>query len=129
MSTESRLLFVYNADSGLFNTLGDIGHKLFSPSTYPCRLCAITHGYLAERAEWRAFLDSLGVGCEFLHRDQFRERFPGTAITLPAVFCYTDGQPRVCVDATALSACGGFKELEALLRGSWLPLSPGLLGT
>lgn len=129
MSTGSSLLFVYNADSGLFNTLGDIGHKLFSPSTYPCRLCAITHGYLVERAEWRAFIDSLGVGCEFLHRDQFQERFPGTAITLPAVFHLTDGEPRVCVDAAALSACGGMEELKALIRGSCLAPSPGLPGT
>lgn len=26
-----RLLFVYNADGGFFNTMADIGHKLFSP--------------------------------------------------------------------------------------------------
>ncbi len=33
MNATNPLLFVYNADSGLFNTLGDIGHKLFSPNT------------------------------------------------------------------------------------------------
>ena len=31
---EYTLLFVYNADSGLFNTMADIGHKLLSPETY-----------------------------------------------------------------------------------------------
>ena len=49
MDRGASLLFVYNADSGFFNTLADIGHKLFSPATYPCQLCAITHGVLAER--------------------------------------------------------------------------------
>ena len=31
MATENpdALVFVYNADSGLFNTVADIGHKLF----------------------------------------------------------------------------------------------------
>ena len=96
MNATNPLLFVYNADSGLFNTLGDIGHKLFSPATYPCRLCAITYGVLTERAEWRAFVESLGVPCEFLHRDQFRERFPGVEIALPAVFRLVDGL-RGCV--------------------------------
>jgi hypothetical protein len=116
MNATSPLLFVYNADSGLFNTLGDIGHKLFSPATYPCRLCAITHGVLAERAEWRAFVESLGVPCEFLHRDQFRDRFPSGGIPLPAVFRLVDGQPRVCVEAAALTACSGLVDLKALIR-------------
>jgi len=28
-----QLVFVYNADSGMFNTLTDIAHKVFSPKT------------------------------------------------------------------------------------------------
>ncbi len=28
------IVFVYNADSGLFNALPDIAHKTFSPATY-----------------------------------------------------------------------------------------------
>lgn len=72
-----RLLFVYNADSGLYNTLADIGHKLISPGTYQCQLCSLTHGYLRERDAWRDFLEGLPATCEFLRRDQFRERWPG----------------------------------------------------
>jgi hypothetical protein len=116
MTDQAALLFVYRADSGLFNTLGDIGHKLFSPATYPCQLCAITHGVFAERAEWRAFVESLGVPCEFLHRDQFRERFPGDATPLPAVFRLVDARPEVCADAAAIAACAGLADLEGLIR-------------
>jgi hypothetical protein len=116
MSPETRLLFVYNADSGLFNALADIGHKLLSPATYPCRLCAITHGVFTERAQWRAFIESLGVPCAFLHRDQFRGRFPDVAVPLPAVFRLVDGQPRACVEAAALKACSGLSDLKALIR-------------
>jgi len=113
VSATGGLLFVYNADSGLFNTLGDIGHKLFSPATYPCRLCAITHGLLKERAEWRAFIASLGLTCEFLHRDQFRERFPGLSVSLPAVFRLSDGMPKLCLDTASIDAC---PDMEALMR-------------
>ncbi len=116
MNTPSPLLFVYNADSGPFNTLGDIGHKLFSPATYPCSLCAITHGVLRERTQWRAFVESLGVPCEFLHRDQFRDRFPDVRTGLPAVFRLVDGRPRVCAEAAAIKACTGLADLEALIR-------------
>lgn len=120
MSAASGLLFVYNADGGLFNTLSDIGHKLFSPATYPCRLCAITHGYLKERAGWRTFVDSLGVPCVFLHRDQFRRRFPGVDVRLPAVFRLVGGQPRPCLDAADLDACADMDGLTALVRRSCL---------
>ena len=54
--TSSRLLFVYNADSGLFNTLTDIAHKMLSPKTYTCNLCAITHGLFSEKEEWKEFI-------------------------------------------------------------------------
>lgn len=37
-------IFVCNADSGLFNTMADIGHKIFSAETHACSLCALVHG-------------------------------------------------------------------------------------
>jgi hypothetical protein len=55
----SARLFVYNADSGLFNLMSDIAHKVFAPATYPCNLCAFTHSPLGMRREWKSFLDSL----------------------------------------------------------------------
>ena len=117
-NAQPHLLFVYNADSGLFNTLADIGHKIFSPATYPCTLCAITHGVLAERTEWRAFVQSLGATCEFLHRDQFSAQFPDVQAALPAVFRRHAGRLRLCADAMAIGACHGLADLQALiLRG------------
>lgn len=110
-----RLLFVYNADSGLFNTLADIGHKLFSPETYACRLCAITYGLMTERAEWREFISSIDAECEFLHRDELNRREPGLSVILPAVFRITDQGPKICVDALTLNACSSISDLKALV--------------
>ena len=39
--TAPTLVFVYNADSGVFNALADAAHKIFSPRTYACNLCAL----------------------------------------------------------------------------------------
>jgi len=109
----TRLCFVYNADSGLFNTMADIGHKIFSPQTYACQLCALTHGYFQERAEWRAFVEALEAECEFLHRDEFRQRHPDIEAELPAVFRLDDAQPVVCLGADELRGLG---DLDALKR-------------
>jgi hypothetical protein len=110
------LLFVYNADAGLFNTLADIGHKIFSPATYECALCALTHGYFKERSQWREFIQDLECTCEFLHRDQFRERYRAERVELPAVFLLQDGRPRVSITAAQIAACADLQALQALIR-------------
>lgn len=84
--TVPTLLFVYNADSGPVSALLDFGHKLVSPGTYPCSLCALTYGPFGMRREWRAFTQNLGVPLEFLHADELRERYGTQGAALPAVF-------------------------------------------
>lgn len=116
MSERPVLLFVYNADSGLFNTFADIGHKIFSPATYECALCALTHGYFSERSQWREFIEGLPCACEFLHRDQFRQRFPAADNALPAVFA-VHGEELQCVsEAPQIRACADLESLQGLIR-------------
>jgi hypothetical protein len=112
-----RLCFVYNADSGLFNTMADIGHKIFAPETYNCQLCALTHGYFRERATWRAFVEGLAAECEFLHRDEFRARYPDVDADLPAVFRLEAGRPEVCLSAQALGEIDDLDTLQKQIRG------------
>lgn len=116
MSAMANLLFVYNADTGLFNTLADIGHKIFSPQTYQCDLCMLTHGIFSEREEWRAFVEQLPLEARFLHRDEFRREFPEIDVPLPAVFIQQDGETRVCVSARSLQDCDSLAQLEELIR-------------
>ena len=75
----SRLVIVYNANAGLLAGAMDSIHKLFAPATYPCALCALTHGLLTMRPAWRAFLDGLGMEIVFHHRPDFRTAFPAAA--------------------------------------------------
>lgn len=110
------LIFVHNADSGLFNTLGDIGHKIFSPQTYRCDLRRLTYGYFKERAEWRAFIEQLPIEARFVHRDQFRREFPQADVPLPAVFLQQDAHLRLCVSARSLRDCKDLEDLENLIR-------------
>ena len=89
-----RLLFVYNADGGLLPGLMDAFHKILSPATYACSLCAITYGTTSMRPEWKDFIKSLPVSVEFLHRDEFVRAYPQhRAQPLPAAFAVAvDGQ-------------------------------------
>ncbi len=70
-----KLIFVYNADSGMVNTVKDIGHKLFSPQTYDCFLCSLTHGTFRENPQWKTFRNNSSTEMEFLHRDEFEKRY------------------------------------------------------
>ena len=71
------LILVYNADSGKFNTALDMAHKLLSPATYSCNLCALTHGVFTEREAWKQFRARTDDTLIFLHKDEF-ERLHGT---------------------------------------------------
>ena len=79
------LVFVYNAEAGLFNLLGDMAHKIFSPETYQCNLCALTHTSFGMRKSWKRFLLTLDKPPEFLHADELNERYGKGGVPLPAV--------------------------------------------
>jgi hypothetical protein len=110
------LMFVYNADSGLFNMLGDLAHKIFSPETYPCSLCGLTYSSGGMRKEWKRFLDGLDRPLEFLHRDELRERYRIEDVALPAIFLRNGGDLRVWIDAPSLDVCESLEQLQDLIR-------------
>ena len=111
-----RLVFVYNADSGMFNTLTDIAHKIFSPQTYSCNLCAISHSYFSERDEWKEFISALDAECEFLHRDEFEQKYKLKGNAYPAVFEKRDKQLQVYLDADAINQCASMDDLKQKLQ-------------
>lgn len=113
----STLVFVYNADSGLFNTVSDIAHKILSPKTYSCQLCALTHGYFSVREEWVGFLQTLEVECEFLHRDELQSRYQLSAQELPAIYLKNEtGGLEVFADRKAIEACNDLASLKQMLQ-------------
>ncbi|WP_420641109.1 hypothetical protein [Candidatus Leptofilum sp.] len=85
----NKLVFVYNADSGVINFILDAAHKIFSPSTYPCNLCALTYTPTG-LPRWRRFVKSLPLPAEFLHKDELAEQYGLTAVPLSAAY-FWDG--------------------------------------
>lgn len=107
-----KLVFVYNADSGMFNTLTDIAHKIFSPQTYSCQLCAISHSYFSERDEWKDFIKQLDIECEFLHRDEFRQKYHITNVEFPAVFELSGENLSLCLPGEKINQCQSMEDLK-----------------
>ena len=113
----SRLLLVYNADGGIVSMVKDGLHKLISPSTYPCSLCAITYGAVSMRTDWDRFLKSLPLDIVFHHKDDFAQAYPGHGVALPAILIASgEGSPRVLVSATDLDAISDTNALMDLVE-------------
>ena len=70
-SLEMELILVYNADSGFFDIIKDGLHKVISPSTYQCNLCALTYGTIRMKDEWKVYIEKLEIPTTFLYRDEF----------------------------------------------------------
>jgi hypothetical protein len=109
------LVFVYNADSGFFNLAADIARKIFSPQTYDCNLCAITHDAFAMKNDWRQYLGALDVAFEFLHADEFKTQYPSeNASKLPAVFRRENNELELLVSADEINSCRTARDLEQI---------------
>ena len=80
-----KLLFVYNANSGKLNALFDVGHKLFSPTTYPCSLCDLTYDTFSENSIWKTFRKECSLEMEFYHKDEFETKFPSVKMIYPTI--------------------------------------------
>jgi hypothetical protein len=110
----SSLIFVYALDGGLYNGISHYAHKIISPSTYPCNLCAVTNSMLGTKREWANFIRELGTPTEFLHRDEFIKAYPkAQQNSFPAVFRSSgDGDLQVLITSSEINEC---RELSALI--------------
>ena len=126
-----QLIFVYNADSGLFNTLTDIAHKMFSPDTYQCNLCNLTHGYFQARDEWVNFLGDLDAEIEFLHRDEYIQRFTEKTDDLdkdlPAIFVKDGAELKLWIDNKVINKMSSTDELMEMIRAAVLKRQSGVV--
>ena len=110
------LVFVYNAGSGLFNAAADMAHKIFSPQTYQCNLCALTHATFGMRKSWKQFLATLDRPLEFLHADELQRRYGISDLPLPAVCTKEGARLKLLIAAEAINACRTLDDLKQLIR-------------
>jgi hypothetical protein len=89
---DDKLVFTYNADSGIFSTVEDYFHKIIKPQTYQCKLCSLTYGNLGMKHEWKEFTEGLDIPVEFLHRDEFISKYPDKKHEFPCAHIQRDSE-------------------------------------
>lgn len=114
-----KLIFVYNADSGKLNGLMDSLRKVVSPSTYDCKLCALTFGLKDEKKSWKEFRKNLQIETEFLHRDEFRKQYAskfGYKFEFPLVLMQNNKGLEVFMSKDEFSEIASLEELIEVIR-------------
>jgi hypothetical protein len=88
-----KLIFVYNANSSFFDRVLDNAHKIISPSSYDCNLCAITFGNFKEDDLWKTYRENSNQEMIFLHKDDFLKQYKSKWLPkydFPIVLSQTD---------------------------------------
>ena len=111
------LIFLYNADSGVFAAAADYIHKIVSPETYDCKLCFVTYDNFGMNKSWKVFLKTIPFEQEFYHKNEFIQKFPEQKVVeLPAILIKNDqGQLTNLVSSQELRPLKNQEELQILL--------------
>ena len=115
-----KLIFIYNADSGLLNMVFDGAHKIFSPSTYKGRLCDITFDTFTENNGWKQFRNTSTLEMEFLHKVEFLKAYRSKFLhkyTFPIVLSANENGLEVFVKTEELNEINNVEGLIRLIEG------------
>ena len=107
------LVFVYNARSGVFNTLIDYFHKVISPSTYECSLCSLTYNNYGQVKAWKQFIQSLNIPIYFKYSDHLSEIGLDKETKLPIV---VNTDLNVVVSSEEINQCQTIDALIEMIR-------------
>lgn len=114
------VLFVYNGDASMFGKVTDFAHKVISPSTYPCQLCKLTYGSFSMKKAWKEFLASRPYKVDFLHRNEWKQKYPTRKERLPAIFSKEKGEWKMEISAQEIEKTKDLEQLITLMKDSHL---------
>jgi hypothetical protein len=112
------LIFVYNARGEMFSQVADYLHKMFSPKSYACNLCSLTHTNFGAKSDWKQFISTLDVEVEYFHKNDFYRKYPSFfRIQYPAVFLKDkSNEPVVLIDHSQLNEISDLEDLKLLIQ-------------
>ena len=109
---ESELIFIYNAKSGLVNEFLDFAHKIVSPSTYNCNLCAIPYGKFSMKKKWSDYISSLPLRSTFTYKDKVSE-YGYDNIKLPSIIFRDKSKSKVIISCEEINK---LKKIDQLIN-------------
>ncbi len=113
-----QLIFVYNANEDVFSQVADYLHKVFSPKTYECNLCSLTHSNFGMKADWKSFIQQINADLEFFHKDEFCLKFPDhKEVTFPIIFQSSENNKlKTLISSEEINKISELKELQTLIE-------------
>lgn len=109
------LVFVYNADSGAINLVKDFWKKILKPSSYECNLCQQTFGAFSVKKDWKKFISSIEIETEFLHKDEFKQKYNILDAKYPSAYLKEDGKLTLIISSDEMNSAKSLDEMEALV--------------
>lgn len=114
-----RVIFVYNASSDVSISMVDFVHKIVSPSTYECNLCALTHHNFGPKKEWKSFLENTTAQLEFYHKNEYQKQFAskfGNAYQPPFILKVNGYDEEIMCSAKKINSFTKLSELILFLE-------------
>lgn len=112
---DRKLIFIYNADSGTINLVKDFWKKILRPSSYQCNLCMQTFGAFSVKKDWKSFIKNLSIDAEFLHKDEFEEKYKKNDAKYPSTYIFEDGNLNLLISQEEMNSVKSLDEMEALV--------------
>ena len=109
---ESELIFIYNAKSGLVNEFLDFAHKIVSPSTYNCNLCALSYSNFTMKKKWSDYISSLPLRSTFTYKDKVSE-YGYDNIKLPSIILRNGSESKVIISSDEINK---LKKIDQLIN-------------
>tara|TARA_B100001123_G_C14883445_1_gene856896 strand:+ start:292 stop:654 length:363 start_codon:yes stop_codon:yes gene_type:complete len=114
-----KLIFVYNANSGIWNSVIDTARKVLNPDTYSCKLCAVTHGLAGESKVWKNYRISSNIDMEFYHKDEFLKTFASKYLLrfeFPVILFVENGESQMLISAEEFNEISSVEKLIEIIE-------------
>lgn len=111
------ILFVYNLDSGVLQSIHD--YSTMKPATSgpeASPLIKLTVSPLGIKKEWKRFLKELRIPSRSLDRDEFIKEFGRRPITYPIVLLKKGSELSILISTEEIIACGELRDLMSLVE-------------
>jgi len=112
---EKKLVFVYNANSGVISLVKDFWKKILKPSSYECNLCFQTFGAFTIKRDWKKFINNLNIDTEFLHRNEFEMKYRIKNALYPSAYLEQNGELKLLISREEMNSVKNLDEMEALV--------------
>ena len=115
MSDNRKIIFIYNANSGLINAVKDYFHKKRSPETYECNLCMQTFSGVSMNKSWKSYINDLDIPTEFLHRDEFEKKYDVKDAKYPSAYLRNGSIMKVFITVDEMNKVKSLDEMKDLV--------------